>query len=184
MARLPPLPQESRLTLLALDTARLRLRPFCLDDAPFVVRLLNEPSFIEHIGDKGVRTLDDARRYLETGPMASYATHGHGLLVVERISDGAPIGMCGLLKRDILEYPDLGYAFFPEAWGQGYAHEAARAVLEDAKKARVLAIVSPGNASSIRLLEKLGFTYEGLKGLYPEEPEVAMYALERRVEQG
>ncbi|MBS1785279.1 MAG: GNAT family N-acetyltransferase [Acidobacteria bacterium] len=184
MARLPDLPEESRLTSLALDTPRLHLRPFQLDDAAFVLRLLNEPSFIENIGDKGVRTLDDARRYLTTGPMASYAAHGHGLLAVERTSDGAPIGMCGLLKRDTLEHPDLGYAFFPEAWGQGYALEAARAVLQNAKRDRVLAIVSPGNAASIRLLEKLGFTFEGLKGLYPDEPEVAVYAKEKRMEQG
>lgn len=142
---------------LQIETPRLHLRPFTLDDAAFSLRLLNEPSFHEHIGDKGVRDLDGARAYLASGPMASYAAHGHGLLAVVLKATGEPIGMCGLLKREHLEHPDLGYAFVPEAWGQGYALEAARAVMNDAKLPRVLALVSPGNASSVRLLEKLGF---------------------------
>lgn len=139
------------------ETPRLHLRPFTLNDAAFILRLLNEPSFHEHIGDKGVRDLDGARAYLANGPLSSYAAHGHGLLAVELKDGGAPIGMCGLLKREHLEHPDLGYAFVPEAWGQGYALEAARAVMNDAKLPRALALVSPGNAASIRLLEKLGF---------------------------
>ena len=139
------------------ETARLRLRLLSLDDAPFILRLINEPSFLEHIGDKGVRDLEGARAYLADGPMASYARHGHGLMAVAVKETGEPIGMCGLLKREHLDHPDLGYAFLPEAWGLGYAFEAARAVLEDAKLDRVLALVSPGNGPSIRLLEKLGF---------------------------
>ncbi|MBS1765806.1 MAG: GNAT family N-acetyltransferase [Acidobacteria bacterium] len=141
-----------------LETARLNLRPLALDDAPFILRLLNEPSFLQHIGDKGVRDLDGARAYLANGPLASYAAHGHGLLAVELKEGGEPIGMCGLLQREHLEHPDLGYAFVPEAWGQGYASEGARAVLDEAKIPRILALVSPANAPSIRLLEKLGFT--------------------------
>ena len=141
----------------ALETPRLTLRPFTRADAPFALRLLNEPSFHAHIGDKGVRDLDGARAYLEGGPLASYGRHGHGLMAVALKATGQPIGMCGLLKREHLERPDLGYAFLPEAWGQGYALEAARAVLDEAKRDRVLALVSPANAASIRLLEKLGF---------------------------
>jgi len=142
----------------SLETPRLLLRPFAFSDAPFILRLLNEPSFLEHIGDKGVRTLEDARRYLEDGPLASYARHGHGLMAVVSKETREAIGMCGLLKREHLDHPDLGYAFLPEAWGQGYAFEAARAVLEDAGQDRVLALVSPENGPSIRLLEKLGFS--------------------------
>lgn len=145
------------MTLATLDTPRLHLRPFTPADAPFILRLLNEPSFHEHIGDKGVRDLDGARAYLEGGPMASYAAHGHGLMAVALKDSGALIGMCGLLQRAHLDHPDLGYAFVPEAWGQGYALEAAQAAMEDARQDRVLALVSPANAASIRLLEKLGF---------------------------
>lgn len=145
------------ISLAAFETARLRLRPLAPDDAPFILRLLNEPSFLEHIGDKGVRSLEDARRYLEDGPLASYARHGHGLMAVALRETGEAIGMCGLLKREHLDHPDLGYAFLPQGWGRGYAFEAAQAVMGGAKLGRVLALVSPGNGPSIRLLEKLGF---------------------------
>ncbi len=142
---------------LGLETSRLRLRPFTPADAAFALRLLNEPSFHEHIGDKGVRDLDGARAYLEGGPMASYAQHGHGLLAVELKETEQAIGMCGLLKREHLDCQDLGYAFLPEAWGRGYALEAARAVMGGPGIDRMLALVSPSNAASIHLLEKLGF---------------------------
>ena len=161
---------------LDIETPRLRLRPFTLADAPFALRLLNEPSFLEHIGDKGVRDLEGARGYLESGPLASYAKHGHGLLAVELKETGQTIGMCGLLKRYNLDEPDLGYAFLPEAWGRGLALEAARAVMDDAKRERLLAIVSQANGPSIRLLEKLAFRFERLAALYEGEPDVAVYA--------
>ena len=163
-----------------LKTTHLNLGPFTHDDAPFILRLLNEPSFLQHIGDKGVRDLEGAKGYLTNGPMASYARHGHGLMAVVLKETGEPIGMCGLLKRDNLDHPDLGYAFLPEFWSKGYALEAARAVLEDAKRERVLAIVSQGNAASIRLLEKLGFAFVRLEAMYPDEPEVAVYARENK----
>ncbi len=163
-------------------TPRLHLRPFILDDAPFILRLLNEPSFLQHIGDKGVRDLEGAKGYLTNGPMVSYARHGHGLMAVELKETCEPIGMCGLLKRDNLDHPDLGYAFLPAFWSKGYALEAARAVLEDAKRERVLAIVSQGNAASIRLLEKLGFGFVRLEAMSPDEPKVAVYARENKIE--
>lgn len=96
-----------------LDTDHLTIRPFTLEDAPFIVRLLNEPSFLEFIGDKGVRTLAQAEAYLRQGPLASYASHGHGLCMVQDRVTGAPMGMCGLIKRDTLPEVDLGYAFVP-----------------------------------------------------------------------
>ena len=171
------------MTLHTLDTPRLRLRPFTPADAPFALRLLNEPSFLQHIGDKGVRTEADAIAYLQNGPMASYARHGHGLMAVELKATGEPIGMCGLLKRDNLDHPDLGYAFLPEFGSKGYALEAAAATLEDAVAAlgysTLLAIVSPGNTASIKLLGKLGFSFEKLATLHPGEPAVAVYAWEK-----
>jgi RimJ/RimL family protein N-acetyltransferase len=96
-------------------------------DAAFVVELLNDPSFLQHIGDKGVRTEADACRYLETGPLASYARHGFGLLRVGLRESGEPVGMCGLLKRDWLPDPDIGFALLPRFWRRGYALEAASA---------------------------------------------------------
>lgn len=148
-----------------LETARLRLRPIDHDDAPFVLGLLNEPSFLQYIGDRGVRTVEAARQYIANGPQASYARHGHGLLLVELRESGIPIGICGLLKRDHLEAPDLGFAFVPTAWSRGYGFESATAVLGDSDTrlglSRVLAIVNPDNARSIALLSRLGFQPAG-----------------------
>ena len=158
-----------------LETERLILRHFNLDDAPFVLTLLNEPSFLHYIGDKKVRTLDDARQYIINGPRASYERHGFGLYRVELAGSNTPIGMCGLLKRDELPDPDIGFAFLPDYWNKGFAFEAATAVLtharEQLKLHRVLAIVNPDNDASIKLLEKLGLRFERMNG------EVKLYAL-------
>ena len=146
-----------------VKTGRLALRRLDDGDAPFILNLLNQPSFLEYIGDKGVRNLDQAREYILTGPVASYEKHGYGLYLVE-LEDGTPIGMCGLVRRDSLEHADIGYSFLPEHWSKGYALEAAAGVLRYARHTlglgKILAIVSPGNGSSIRLLEKLGFRFE------------------------
>jgi [ribosomal protein S5]-alanine N-acetyltransferase len=164
-----------------LDTERLALRQFDLDDAPFVLRLLNEPAFLQHIGDRGVRTLDDARRYLREGPLASYARHGFGLwCVMTREVPARPIGMCGLLRRDGLPDADIGYAFLEESWSRGYASEAVQAVLAHARDRlgllRVLAIVSPGNERSVRVLRKFGFADSGRVQLSPSAPEVLLFS--------
>lgn len=162
------------------ETARLRLRRFESGDAAFIVELLNQPSFIRYIGDRGVHSEDDARRYLEAGPLASYAGPGYGLYGVELKASGAPIGMCGLLKRETLDAPDLGFAFLPAYEGHGYAHEAALAALEDARAqhgvARVLAITKPDNARSMRLLLRLGFVRQGVVELPAHGGPSALFA--------
>ena len=148
-----------------LETERLRLRRLSVDDAEFILRLLNEPSFIHNIGDRGVRTIEDARAYILKGPIASYEKFGFGLLLVEEKETGVPVGICGLLKRDVLEDVDIGYALLPEFWSQGYAFESASAVMSYASEKlgakRVLAVVNPDNQSSIRLLEKWVFSTRG-----------------------
>lgn len=158
-----------------LETERLLLRHFNPDDAPFILALLNEPSFLRYIGDKKVHTLDDARQYIANGPVATYAQHGFGLYQVALKDTHTPVGMCGLLKREELPHPDIGFAFLPDFWNKGFAYEAAAAVLTDARERlqldRILAIVNPDNDASIRLLEKLGFNFEQMKG------DVKLYAL-------
>src|ERR1700752_370154 len=153
--------------MLALETDRLLLRPVTPDDAPFALTLLNEPSFLRFIGDKKVRNLEDARQYLLTGPIASYKRNGFGLLLVELKDSNIPAGMCGLLKREELPDPDIGFAFVPDYWGRGFAFEAASAVLKDARERlklnRILAIVSPDNDASIKLLERLGLNFQRIK---------------------
>jgi RimJ/RimL family protein N-acetyltransferase len=163
-----------------LDTPRLELRWLQEDDDAFMLALLNEPSFIRNIGDRGVRASAEARDYIRSGPMASYAQFGFGLYLVTLKRAGTPIGICGLLKRDALPDPDIGFAFLPAYWSQGYAREAATAVLQYARETlglpRLLAIVNPGNAGSIRLLERLGFRYASVTRLTPDSVDVDLYA--------
>jgi RimJ/RimL family protein N-acetyltransferase len=164
------------------ETDRLRLRRLSVDDVEFILRLLNEPSFIQNIGDRGVHTLDDARGYIVKGPITSYEKFGFGLWMVETKSPVAPIGICGLLKRDALEDVDIGYALLPEFWSQGYALEAASAVVLYAREKfglkRVAAVTNPDNQSSIRLLEKMGFKYERMVRLSEDSAEIKLFATE------
>lgn len=147
-----------------LSSDRLFIRPITLDDAPFILTLLNEPSFLRYIGDKQVRNLEDARQYILNGPIASYERHGFGLCLVELRDSHTPVGMCGILKREELPDPDIGFALLPDFCNKGLAFEAASAVLHDAhgrlKLERILAITSLDNEASINLLERLGFRFE------------------------
>ncbi|MYN09037.1 GNAT family N-acetyltransferase [Pseudoduganella aquatica] len=149
--------------MLILETERLQLRTVSPDDAPFYLELVNEPSWIRFIGDRGIRTLDAARAAILDGPVAMYERLGYSLYLVQRRSDGAALGMCGLIKRDVLPDTDIGYAISPRYWGQGYAYEAAAAVVAHARGplglARLMAITSPDNAASIQLLGKLGMQF-------------------------
>lgn len=148
-----------------IHTPRLQLRELTDSDkdAQFTLALVNDPSFHQFIGDRGVRTVEDARSYIERGPSAMYRTHGFGMYRVE-LQDGTPVGQCGLIRRDGLDDVDIGFAFLPAYRGCGYAFEAASAVMDWGQKTlglkRIIAIVSPENQASIRLLEKLGLRYE------------------------
>lgn len=162
-----------------LQTPRLTLRRLEFSDAGFLVGLLNQPSFLANIGDKGVRNVEDADRYLREGPLAMYQQFGFGLWHVSRREDGVAMGICGLLKRDILPDVDIGYAYLPEFWGQGFAFEAAEATLAHAARKfrlpRVVAVVSEGNDGSIRVIEKLGMRFERMVSLRSIEPDVRLY---------
>jgi ribosomal-protein-alanine N-acetyltransferase len=171
---------DRALQQIILQTERLVLRRLGPGDAPFILRLLNEPSWLANIGDKGVRTVADAQRYIETGPVESYGRLGFGLYQVRLISSDEPIGMCGLLKRETLEHADLGFALFPEFWGNGYAQEAAAGVLSYARNklglARIVAIVARDNDASRRVLETLGFELERTVQLEVGGQELRLYA--------
>jgi len=166
---------------LELDTSRLKLREFVMEDAAFVLQLLNEPSFIEFIGDRGVRTLQDAERYLREGPMSSYRQFGHGLLRVSLKDGDIPIGMCGLVKRDTLPNPDIGFALLPAYWGQGFVTEAARAVIQYGREALgkqvILGITTPGNVRSIAVLKKLGLSFLEEKPLGDRAEPLKIFSL-------
>jgi RimJ/RimL family protein N-acetyltransferase len=163
-----------------VETERLTLRRLTVEDAPFMLDLLNQPSFLQFIGDRGVRTLEDARAYILKGPVEMYERHGFGIYLTSLKREGTPIGTCGLIKRDSLEDVDIGFAFLPDFWGQGYAYEAASAVLaygkNDLSLQRIVAITAQDNRSSIRLLEKIGLRFERLIRLNGEGPEINLFA--------
>lgn len=158
-----------------IASSRLILREMIAADAPFILELLNDGDFYRYIGDRGIRTLEQAQEYIQQGPAVSYARYGHGLYLVERKEDGVSLGICGLIKRDTLEQVDIGYAFLPQYRGQGYAIEAAQAALADGKSrlgiGQVVAIVTPGNERSIGLLAKLGLVRSRLVKLSEDADE-------------
>jgi RimJ/RimL family protein N-acetyltransferase len=165
--------------LTVIETDRLVLRRLSTDDAEFINELLNQPSFLRYIGDKEVRNNADAVRYIQTGPIASYERFGFGLYLVELKETGASIGICGLLKRDSLPDVDVGFAFLPSHWSQGYAFESASAVMTYGREVlglrRIVAITSPDNDSSIRLLERIGLRFERLIKLSEDQSEVRLF---------
>ena len=162
-----------------LETQRLTLRELSTDDARFILRLLNEPSFLRFIGDKRVRTLEDARQYILNGPIESYARNGFGLYLVQLKTTHTSLGMCGLLKRESLTDVDIGFAFLPEFWNQGFAFEAAQAVMLYArdvlKLPRIVAITNKDNDASGKLLEKLGMRFDRMINLTGDESEIKLY---------
>ncbi len=165
--------------MFSLTTERLVLRKLATSDAEFILRLLNEPSFLQFIGDKGVRNLDDARQYILNGPIASYQKNGFGLYLVSLKVDNTPIGMCGLLKRASLPDVDIGFAFLPEFWNKGYALEAAVAVMiygkDVLKLPRIVAITNKDNHASGKLLNKIGLRFDRLINLDGDRNETRLF---------
>jgi ribosomal-protein-alanine N-acetyltransferase len=171
------------LNVTVLETERLLLQRFTAnpEESEFALRLLNEPSYLENIGDKGVRTLEQAAKYLIDGPIKSYELHGHGLYLVVLKATQQLVGISGLLRRDQFKDPDLGYAFLPEFWSQGYAFECASAVLDYGMKtlgfSKIIALVSSTNVPSIKLLKKLGFSFSETVKMEPGGAVADVYEL-------
>lgn len=166
--------------MLILQTERLRVREIEERDAPFILELLTDPSFLANIGDRGVRDLCSAVDYIHNGPRASYARNGFGLWLVELKEARESIGLSGVLRRDTLPHPDIGYAFLPRHWSRGYAVEACTAVRDHAMHTlglqRLLAIVSPGNAASVKVLERIGLRFE--ETVRMGEEDLQLFALD------
>lgn len=165
-----------------LETDRLVLRRLTPADAPFILELVNDPSFIRNIGDRKVRSLVDAERYIETAAISSYEKNGFGLWLVSLKETGEPIGMCGLIRRAALEDVDIGYAFLPKFWRKGYAIESAWAVRDYGRDIvglkRLVAITDPANDASIRVLEKIGMKFEKMIRLSADDIELKFFAVD------
>lgn len=166
-----------------IETERLLLRPLNIEDADFIIELLNDPSFIKNIGDRNVHSVEDAHGYILKGPAASYEKNGFGLCLVTLKETGESLGMCGLIKRDALEDVDLGYAYLPRYWSRGYAVEAAKATLDFGWNViglkRIVAITDPANTSSNRVLEKLGFLFEKMVKIAVDDIDLNLYAIHK-----
>lgn len=165
----------------SLSTERLSLRWFTEDDAALMLAIWNDPAFVRYVGDRGIRTLDEARNALANGILAMYEKHGYGPYRVASLADDEPMGICGLFLRDYLDDPDIGFGLLPEYCRRGYASEAAMAVLGEARRTgldRVTAIVSPANAASIGLIEKLGLVREQRLRPPGEDNDVLLYAVD------
>jgi len=162
------------------ETPRLRIRELTVDDAEFIFGLVNEPSFLEHIGDKGVRNLEDARQFILEGPWASHRDRGYGQFLVELKEGGDPIGVCGLLYREALDVSDIGCAFLPQYWRRGFAYEAACAVMEYGRSTlgidKIVGLTSEENVASIKAMEKLGMSFEKMVKMSDDDPGTALYS--------
>jgi len=166
-------------TLYVIETDRLRLRQATLDDAAFALAVYNSPGFIEFVGDRGLRTTDDAKAYVEKNLMGSYAKNGFGLYVVELKGTGEAVGICGLVDRPGLDAPDIGFTFLPDHMRMGYGFESAAAVLDYGRTKldmdRILAIVDPKNTKSIGLIEKLGLVFDREIQLPGDDKAISQY---------
>ena len=163
------------------ETPRLCLRRLRGNDATLILDVLNDPDFIRYVGDRQVRTLEEAERYIRTGPEASYARWGFGLYKVEVRACGQPAGICGLIRRDGLDAPDVGFALLPAFRRAGYAFEAAAAAVRHGREVlhlgRIVAVTDPDNHASRRVLERLGMSLEGMIRLPGSQPEICLFAL-------
>lgn len=162
------------------ETDRLRLKEFTLDDSKFIVELLNSPGWLQFIGDRNIKTEEQAKIYLENGPIKSYKENGYGLSLVEKKDDSIAIGMCGIMKRETLDHPDIGFAFLPGFNGKGYAFEIASATMDYAKHqlkiSKILAITVSNNSKSIRLLEKIGLKFIKTINISTSKEELLLYS--------
>jgi ribosomal-protein-alanine N-acetyltransferase len=167
------------MTGMQLETDRMVLRRVTLDDADLLLAVWNDPAFIENVGDRGVRTTEEAIAAMQAGALKLYADYGYGPFAMVRKDDGTRMGICGLFKRDNLDYPDIGFGVLPEFCGQGYAGEAALAVVaharDDLRIKELTAIVSPGNAPSIGLIEKLGLVFAKMITMPGDDEEICLY---------
>lgn len=165
--------------MLKLDTPRLALSELSEQDAPLVLAVLNDADFLRNVGDRGVHTIDDARRYVVDGPIAMYRQYNFGLYKVE-LKDGTAIGLCGLIRRDGLDDVDIGFTLLPDYRNRGYALEAAQAVMEYGRDVigleRIVAIALPDNKPSVRLLEKIGLHPEKTIRLSEDSEELLLMA--------
>ena len=165
-----------------LETSRLSLHEFKVADAAFLLNIMNQPAYHQYIGDRGLRSISDAEKYIREIFESAYEKRGFGFWIVKLKETKAPVGFAGLAVRDELEQPDVGYAIQQEHAGNGYAEEATRGVLEYIRNflnlPLICAITSPDNKASINVLIKCGFHFERCAPVFEDNEELNIYKLE------
>jgi len=163
-----------------VETKRLRLRKITIEDAAFVLKLVNEPSFVSNIGDKGLRDLNDAKRFIKEDYWTNQERSGYGMFIVELKDGDVPIGSCGLLYRKALDVTDIGFAFLPEYWNRGFAYEAANEILKygysTLRIKKIVGLTTEDNLGSIKLLNKLGMDFEKVVKMSDDDPGTVLYS--------
>lgn len=166
--------------MVLIETERLRLREYTIEDAPFIYELMNSEGWLKYIGDRNIKTVADAEAYIEKNYLPSYDLNGFGAFIVELKVSGKSIGSCGLYKRENLKHPDVGFAFLSEYSGNGFGFEAANAVLNFARESlniqTILGFTLPDNIASIKLLEKLGLKQKGTYYIKDDSEELLLFS--------
>jgi RimJ/RimL family protein N-acetyltransferase len=166
-----------------IETERLLLREFTVDDSQFILELLNSEGWLKYIGDRNIKTTEQAINYLENVLIEGYRMHGYGFGLVALKKETRPIGLCGLIKRDHLPHIDIGFAFLPSYIGKGYGYEIAKKTLQygfqQLQQEKIIAITLPTNSASIKLLEKLGLTYESRFVSKDKNEELLIYGISK-----
>lgn len=164
-----------------IETSRLILSELKTEDAAFILKLYNDPDFITYVGDKGIKSIQDAENFINTEPRQSYKDYKHGLYLVQ-LKDATSIGICGLLKRENLNFPDIGFAILPDHRKMGFIYEASKALIQDAKRRlhykNILAITSPDNKATIKLLIKLGFIFKEMIKIDSNNKPTQLYTIQ------
>ena len=150
----------------SLQTERLTLRRVTPDDAPHMLSYLSKPEVVRHMGLNPFTSLDDALE--EIAWYDSIVANGTGMRWgITLTGQDEVIGSCGFLNvASKHQRAEVGFELSPDHWGSGIASEALEAVVQHGFAElgfhRIEALVEPANIASQRLLERLGFTREGL----------------------
>jgi len=163
------------------ETDRLLLSKITIDDAPFILELVNTPDWIKYIGDRNIKTVEQAETHIKNNQLKCYETHGFGYYKLQvKAENLKTIGTSGLLRRDNLEHVDIGFSFIPDYHGKGYGFEAASEIMKLAKDKfnikTLCAITLPINQPSINLLEKLGLSYQKTVKPFEDDEELLLFA--------
>lgn len=159
-----------------LETQRLILRDFTLDDVPQLAPILGDPRVMK-FSPKGVLSVAETQEKIEEF-IALHQNHGFSKWAVIFKATNQLIGYCGIALEHIdgVDEPEVGYRLAPAFWGQGLATEAAKPAIhygvDQLQLPYLLGIVEPPNTASVKILKKLGLVYDRTTILHDSEVDI------------